>query len=1277
MLSPFFIFVVFMNSFFKSGMLGLRRYLAIFHLLALSVSGSAESLWPLGESDPGAVAGSGVGEETVDSVSSRNLNRFGGGVTYSSDVAADLGGLCVMLNGSGYFTAAGEGFYEGMDLANFEVSCRVKPTAVNAFHVPMCLGRYGSGAAFVYVSGTSWNFHVNGQGDRISGAPGSAILNEWQSVVLRREDGVVSLVVNGSLVGTTTGFPATFSDDFTIGSALNGSGGPDGRFIGLIDRVRLSGIDAEPPPPPPSGEFDVTFESLLGEMVGLDGLAKFPLIEHECLQASTYNRGSVARDQADQGTSGWFADGDGGGFIRTEVINGQQEWVVMEHDGPGALTRYWTPFFYQSFGNRTGPRVRIYLDGSTTPVIDENLIELLSRLDWDTGEYGSKPVPQNSFTLPEPFANFTARAGVMHLPIPFGQSCKVTLTSQPFYNIINYRAYPEGTEVRTFTADDLASPALEATAEELLEPGSAAGDMGVQTLSIPAGGELVLGLPEGPAVVSELEVDLDEAAVEANPALLRSLVIVGTFDGNESVWCPVGDFFSSPARINAFRTLARTTTVEDGRMICRWRMPYESTGVLRIINTGSHATMVTVRVKTSGWDWDERSMHFHARWRPDDISPGTPFHDWNFVEVQGKGVLVGDSWTVLNLTDGWWGEGDEKIYVDEEYDVAKFPSHFGTGTEDYYGWAGGVVPTRNDEFATPFEGNCQVGSTAVNSPRGFNVSTRARMLDAIPFRSRLVFDMEASPGVDQRNAWDLLMYSCATFWYAIPGATSNRPGMPEKSAIPITPLAGLQARSDDLRNGGPGGIDGAIEAEAITPSAVSPGVTHRVVTPLGDLGAEVSGGAYREVDFGADGDFVEFRLTEQFTERMVRLILVSGPDGGEVDVFVNGKKVLDGLSLESEEEGVEEIRLGLFQPQDAAFVVRVVNSGGAKEVGIDAFRSIEPKETSWNRYEWRMGEDDAGAELGEAVVGGSLMRGGDGELGVVGNASYTEGEGGGLAVQFEGQSHLSSQGAGFLANVDYGDFELSFKAKPGNLSGYQIAVALGRYGSGSSFIYQTSGSWRFHLNGGGDLIAGAAGSAVAGVWQEVKLVRRSGVTRLYVDGEEMGSTESWARPADDFTVAAAINGSGGPDGRFSGAIDQVVLSTGMVEYGDYILTSAPPDANSSLFSPGADADGDGATNLLEFLFNTDAFDGGSLPPATIELREDGSPEGVSFPLSEAALDLVYWEIEWSADLRDWEVFVRQPHRDLNGEGKVVVLFPEGGGPRGFVRLTVPGPGYAP
>ena len=49
-------------------------------------------------------------------------------------------------------------------------------------------------------------------------------------------------------------------------------------------------------------------------------------------------------------------------------------------------------------------------------------------------------------------------------------------------------------------------------------------------------------------------------------------------------------------------------------------------------------------------------------------------------------MYVGDTLTVMNPIPTWWGEGDAKIWVDGE----KFPSIFGTGTEDYYAyfWGG-------------------------------------------------------------------------------------------------------------------------------------------------------------------------------------------------------------------------------------------------------------------------------------------------------------------------------------------------------------------------------------------------------------------------------------------------------------------------------------------------------------------------------------------------------------------------------------------------------------
>ena len=545
----------------------------------------------------------------------------------------------------------------------------------------------------------------------------------------------------------------------------------------------------------------ISCESLLQEMSDLNVLARYPEPAYRQLQASSYNRKSVARDQPEQGVDGWFADSDGVGFLRTEVNDGRTEWVIMEHEGPGCLVKFWTPFFYYGLDNRVGPRIRIYLDGEATPTIDCVFIELLTRNEWpDT--YGPKPSPQNGFVVPSPLADFTARAGNLYLPIPFAKQCKITLDDKPFYYIVNYRAYPQGTSVQTYRHDPgaISASAVSAVEERLLKPPTA--DDGkvfqFQTAATLRAGESATVEPTNShAAIRQLEIHLDPDEIRTNPQLLRSTVLKISFDGVQTVWCPIGDFFSSAEQIVPFQTWTRTVT-SDGKLICRWVMPYQEKARVCLENLGSRSVNVNLSVHTSSWEWDPRSMYFFARWRGDEVLPGNKFVDWNFIDIRGKGVFVGDSWTVFNPTTGWWGEGDEKIYVDDSY-ARKFPDHFGTGTEDYYGWAGGVVPTKEDQFCHPFLANVRVGSSGAPQTQGFNICTRIRSLDAIPFQERFVFDMEASPGVDQRNPWDLLGYSAVSFFYALPGATSNRPAIPDAAREPIISLEEMKRRAKRQR----------------------------------------------------------------------------------------------------------------------------------------------------------------------------------------------------------------------------------------------------------------------------------------------------------------------------------------------------------------------------------------------------------------------------------------------------------------------------------------------
>jgi hypothetical protein len=260
----------------------------------------------------------------------------------------------------------------------------------------------------------------------------------------------------------------------------------------------------------------------------------------------------------------------------------------------------------------------------------------------------------------------------------------------------------------------------------------------------------------------------------------------------------LGDFFCSADQVNTFHTAA-ISVHSSNTLVSRWVMPYKDSAVIKLVNYAGSNIAVSLEAGADRWDWDDRSMYFHADWCNYGYLPGNKFFDLNFIAMKGRGVLTGDALTVLSPGTGWWGEGDEKIYISKSDIARHFPSQFGTGTEDYYGWAGGVVPTGKDTFSIPFGANVRVGNE--DNPRGYNICTRNRILDAIPFNDALRFDMEASPGVDIRKEHNLLAYSMVTYWYGSPGAVSNRKPDTGKIKEKIMSLSGLDALEEGLKSG--------------------------------------------------------------------------------------------------------------------------------------------------------------------------------------------------------------------------------------------------------------------------------------------------------------------------------------------------------------------------------------------------------------------------------------------------------------------------------------------
>ncbi|MDW5290109.1 glycoside hydrolase family 172 protein [Formosa sp. PL04] len=512
----------------------------------------------------------------------------------------------------------------------------------------------------------------------------------------------------------------------------------------------------------------ITIETLLNEMVDRDAVARFPKSNFRLKQASSYNRASVKPEDS----VGWFRNRDlnkGGedhNFIRTEETNGEKEWVLMDHVGPGAIVRVWSPWLSQ-FESNSDIIIRIYLDGNPKPVLEGNMISLFD----GTG------------LIPYPFAHQSLRSGVSFYPIPYAKGCKITALKVPFFFQYTYRAYDEGTPIQTFTMEDFekAKPLTEKIGKQLSNPKNTnEGEIISFKAKLKSNKEKSITLPNGTAAVRSLVLKLDDYK---DPEIMRSVVLKMEFDGQQTVWTPIGDFFGTGIGLNPVKGWYQTVE-DDGTMSCRWVMPYQKSGKITVLNLGKKPVEVKLEATIGDWKWDSESLYFNAAWRGQYPVPTRPFSDWNYVTLKGRGVYVGDALTIMNPVASWWGEGDEKIWVDGE----DFPSIFGTGTEDYYAYSWGGIST--DFYEHPF--HAQPRSFVYNklnrktdnerNTMGYSTETRTRALDIMPFDSSLQLDMEVWSGTDCDMG-----YGVGVYWYGDKQTTSNR--VPdEKEVLNVPPL---------------------------------------------------------------------------------------------------------------------------------------------------------------------------------------------------------------------------------------------------------------------------------------------------------------------------------------------------------------------------------------------------------------------------------------------------------------------------------------------------------
>jgi hypothetical protein len=466
------------------------------------------------------------------------------------------------------------------------------------------------------------------------------------------------------------------------------------------------------------------------------------------------------------------------GYIEKSAITmDPQGHVLAEMDGPGCVVRIW------SANPNDAGKVRIYLDDAKDPVIEAPLTALLGG-KWNTKIDGQEVTP-----FPDPIACERSRGFNLYFPITYQKHCKITVDKPDIYYHVDYRTFPAGTEVDPFRPETLQknTSAVAAVARTLANPhGPTAADLREdahesRTLILKPGLQNVGGdlprtrSPDGHALVYLL----CQVEAEKLPEALRSIVLKIWFDdaAEPQVSCPLGDFFGTSPGANAYTSgpfsvasgpsrLGSSAPEDDGTvtqlgqvatLTSRWVMPFARSGRYELQNHGKKTVILEPQFYVGPYRWTDRSMHFHARWRTGTMKT-RPFRDWTYCDLKGQGVFVGDALNIFNPSPAWWGEGDEKIFVDGE----KFPSWFGTGSEDYYGYAW--------SDPKPFQ-HAYHNQTRCDGPgtRGHTSVNRFHILDAIPFTKSFRFDMEVwhwTPNIDAT-------YAATSYWYAKPGATDG------------------------------------------------------------------------------------------------------------------------------------------------------------------------------------------------------------------------------------------------------------------------------------------------------------------------------------------------------------------------------------------------------------------------------------------------------------------------------------------------------------------------
>jgi len=508
------------------------------------------------------------------------------------------------------------------------------------------------------------------------------------------------------------------------------------------------------------GQETISFGTLVDEMTNLDRLTHLPEQSYRMIQFSSYDRRSHT-----PGMRGWFYNSDGFGgepipgfeqVITPPDTSGTGTYLMCDVDGPGAILRLWTAGI--------NGRIRLYLDKQEKPVYDGEAEEFF----WNTASKISGI--GNELSSPDIYRQFDAT----YFPIPFSKGCRIewigNIKKIHFYHV-GIRLFEKEVTVKTFQASDIPKYAqkLENLKDIFHDDGKNHNynptNVDSLSLTIPGNTSMEILKMEGPKAIDYFSITVTAEDLES---VLRTNILSIFFDDADipQVHAPIGDFFGAAPGLNPYISYPFTIH-HDGSMICLFVMPFKKSVRIEIENMSDKSISISGGVHYKNYTWIEgKSMHFRARWKMDHglTASNSKIVDIPYIIASGKGRIVGAAAFLYNPSEAvmswgnWWGEGDEKIFIDDE----DFPSFFGTGSEDYFNYSWSA----EHFFSFPY-----CGQPRNDGPgnRGYVSNFRWHISDDLTFNKNIAFYMELRHHGKVAN----FSYGRMIYAYTLPGCIDD------------------------------------------------------------------------------------------------------------------------------------------------------------------------------------------------------------------------------------------------------------------------------------------------------------------------------------------------------------------------------------------------------------------------------------------------------------------------------------------------------------------------